>query len=448
MLDAPDVKFEPLWWEDARPGPGTSDEPPAGTDVLVVGSGYAGLNCAIELARAGTDVTVVDAMAIGEGASSRAAGFTSGRTGVSKQINLTAMVGADRAGAILAEADEAYEALKDRISVEAIDCDFQQRGRYTGAFTARARDKLARKMAEYKADGYAHLKMVTPEEQGAYVKTDHYQGGMMMLDAGSIHPAKYHAGLVRLAEAAGVRTVAHCAVEGIVPEDGGFRVVTSKGDVKAGRVALGTNGYTGAATPWHQRRIIPISSSLIATEPLGEDVVSGLLPAGCPVIDTKRVAELARPSPDGTRLVFGGRASFLRISEEKRLSILQAKMAAMFPEVADARITHVWGGQMGFTFDFLPKTGQHDGVDYAIGCNGGCGIVMMSWLGRKMAGQILGSANRASAFRGLEFKTQPFYGGKPWFLPIVGNWYRLRDWWDLKRDRAGSQPSSASAGQS
>jgi glycine/D-amino acid oxidase-like deaminating enzyme len=257
----------------------------------------------------------------------------------------------------------------------------------------------------------------------------------MMLDAGSIHPAKYHAGLVRLARQAGVRTVAHCAVEGIVPEQGGgFRVVTTKGDVRARRVALGTNGYTGAATPWHQRRIIPISSSIIATEPLGEDVVSALLPAGCPVIDTKRVSEFARPSPDGTRLLFGGRASFLRIPEARKLEILKAKLAAMFPEVAGARITHAWGGQMGFTFDFLPKTGSHEGVDYAIGCNGGCGIVMMSWLGRKMAGQILGSSNRVSAFRGLEFKTQPFYGGKPWFLPIVGNWYRLRDWWDVRRD--------------
>ena len=87
---------------------------------------------------------------------------------------------------------------------------------------------------------------------------------------------------------------------------------------------------------------------------------------------------------------------------------------------------------MAFTFDFLPKVGRHEGMHYAMACNGGSGIVMMTWLGRQAARSILGKANRKSAFEGLEFRTMPFYSGAPWFLPLIGNWYRFRDWLDMR----------------
>ncbi|MEM7745587.1 MAG: FAD-binding oxidoreductase [Pseudomonadota bacterium] len=440
MLDtAAETRFEPYWWEDARPSAGTQADPPPEADVVVVGSGYTGMTCAIELARAGTDVVVIEAQAIGEGASSRAAGFLSGRTGVSKQIDLVATVGEDRARAILTEADDAYEDLKDRVRTEGIDCDLQECGRYVAATTAKSYAKIARKMAEYAVDAPpGTLRMVPPDEQDAFVRTPLYKGGMEMKDASTLHPAKYHAGLRRLAEEAGAKLVSHTKMEGVVREGDGFRVITSRGDVRARHVALGTNGYTGAATPWHQRRMIPISSTIVATEALSPDLVRHLLPGACPVIDTRRVLEFARPSPDFTRVLFGGRASFLPVSDETKLAILKRRIGVMFPVLADVRLSHVWGGWMGFTFDFLPKLGVQDGVHYALGCNGGSGVVMMSWLGRRMGRAILGADNRASAYEGLTFKTQPFYGGKPWFLPFVGNWYRLRDWMDAKADRFGA----------
>ncbi len=432
MADAP-ILQEPWWWRDVRPAAEVGGNLPPETDVLVVGSGYTGLCCALELARAGTDVTVVDALAIGEGASTRNAGFTAGRAGVSKQIDLEAAVGAERAAAILNEADEAHEHLKDTLRVEAIDCDFSPIGRFVGAHTPAAYRKLERKMAEYNSDGRDLFAMVPPEDQGRYVDTRAYRGGMLIKNAGTLHPAKYHAGLAALCRKAGVRFVPKTRVLGIVREGAGFRALTERGDIAARRVALGTNGYTDKAAPWHQRRVIPISSTIIATEELPEDLVRSLLPAGGAVIDAKRVLNFARPTPDMRHILFGGRASFLNIPLLKKGEILRKDLGVFFPPLAAVKLTHVWTGQMAFTFDFLPKIGSHEGVDYAIGCNGGSGIVMMSWLGRKLAWRILGTANRPSAFEGLEFKTQPFYGGKPWFLPIVGNWYRFRDWLDMKR---------------
>ena len=90
---------------------------------------------------------------------------------------------------------------------------------------------------------------------------------------------------------------------------------------------------------------------------------------------------------------------------------------------------------MAFTFDFLPKIGRQEDIHYAMACNGGSGIVMMSWLGKMAAGNILGLTEQKSAFEGLEFKTKPLYSGNPWFMPVVGNWYRFRDWLDLCQDK-------------
>ena len=428
---------QPWWWQHAAPSAEGAEALPDRTDVLVVGSGYAGLCCAVELARAGTDVTVVDAGLIGSGASTRAAGFLSGRAGVSKQIDLVAAVGAEQAVAILCEADEAYEHLQTVIASEQIDCDFQPCGRFMGANSPAAYARLERKMADYDIDGRAGFQMVPKQDQDTYVRSGRYFGGMLVRNAGTLHPAKYHAGLVRCCRDAGVRFLPNTRVEGVARESGEFRVATARGQIRAGRVALGTNGYTDRSVPWHRRRIIPVSSSLIATEPLGRDLVDRLFPAGCPVIDTRRVLNLARPTPDREAILFGGRASFLNISDATRARILHRQLGEMFPEVADVAITHVWGGQMGFTFDFLPKVGSHDGIDFALGCNGGSGIVMMSWLGRKMARNILGTANRESAFQQLPFKSHAFYSGNPWLLPVVGNYYKFRDWLDLKFARPG-----------
>lgn len=430
---AEDFSHSPYWWRDAKPVETSGVELPERADALIVGSGYAGLSCAIELARAGRDVTVVDANDIGSGASSRAAGFVSGRSGVSKQINLEQAVGEKRAKAILEEADEAYEHFQTVIGSEGIDCDFQAVGRFVGAYTPAALDKIAIKMKEYDSDGRNRFEMIAREDQERFVRSDFYHGGMFIKDAGSVHPAKYHAGLLRLCKQAGVRLVGRTRVAGLVGDGAGKAVQTTRGVVQAREVMLATGGYTDGVSPWHRMRIIPISSTIIATGALEPERVSRLFPGNCPVIDTKRVIGFARPSPDGRHILFGGRARFTPVGAEQSVRILHGQMCEVFPDLQGVKIIHAWSGFMAFTFDFLPKVGVHDGLYYAIACNGGAGIVMMSWLGRKAAWTMLGTANKDSAFAGLPFKTQPFYSGTPWFVPVLGTWYRFRDWLDLRQ---------------
>lgn len=419
---------QPLWWQDAAPV-GISDVERSGeTDVLIVGSGYAGLSCALSLSNSGMDVTVVDAEKCGMGASTRNAGFLSGRAGVSKQIDLQAAVGEKHAAEILNEADEAYESLKTLVEGEHIHCHLEQVGRFVGAHTPKAFEKLSLKVDEYNCDGLNRYRMISRQEQREYANSDYWYGGMLTQNAGLIHPSLYHQGLRTLCQNNGVKIVSDSRVVGIV-NDGGKKIVeTITGTFKATEVVLATNGYTDNLSPWHQKRLIPISSTLVASEELGSDRVNALLPTGCPVIDTRRVLCFARPSPDGKRILFGGRARFTSMTGKQSAEILHGQLTEMFPQLSDIQVTNVWSGRMAFTFDFLPKIGVHEGIHYALGCNAGCGIVMMSWLGKKVAEKILCNQQPTSAFERLPFKSPTFYAGKPWFLPIVGNWWRLRDW--------------------
>ena len=106
---AAEFSEQPWWWNHAAPSTQTRPADSGETDVIVVGSGYAGLSCAHELAGAGLAVTVIDAGKCGSGASTRNAGFLSGRAGVSKQIDLQALVGKEHASRIFTEADAAYD---------------------------------------------------------------------------------------------------------------------------------------------------------------------------------------------------------------------------------------------------------------------------------------------------------------------------------------------------
>ena len=424
---------QPWWWGHAAPSDHSATDHPDSADVLVVGSGYAGLSSALELARGGASVIVVDAGNCGVGASTRNAGFLSGRAGVSKQINLEALVGKEHANRIFDEADTAYESLQSLVATEDIDCSLQTVGRFVGAHTPQAYDKLAAKMREYNSDGKERFHMVPKSEQRDYVASDHWYGGMYTQDAGLIHPSRYHRGLVNLCLQAGVSLVSNNRVIGILDEGPLKRIETEQGSFSAREVVLATNGYTDALSPWHQKRLIPISSTIAVSEEIGSERINAILPKYCPVIDTKRVVCYVRPSPDRSRILFGGRARFSPIGPTEGAHILHQQLVAMFPQMADIKVTNAWSGYMAFTFDFMPKIGIHEGIHYAVGCNGGCGIVMMSWLGRQVAQKILGTASQPSAFEGLPFKTRPLYAGKPWFLPIIGNWWRLRDWIEIRQ---------------
>lgn len=431
---APGFKEKPYWWELAEPVARPPQELPSSADVVVVGGGYTGLACALELARRGVSPVVLDAEAIGYNASSRSGGIVVGGLKLAAAA-LEPQIGPERVKALMAEGVGTLSFLETLIEREGIDCHYRRTGRFFCAYTRKHYDALAAKAPEYAAMTGEPAYAVPRAEQRREIGSDHYRGGLVVEAAGTLHPALYMRGLADAARRAGARLYDRTRVTALVRDGKGWRVSTTTGEIMAREVMIATNGYTGAVTPWMKRRMIPVGSFMIATEELPDDLARELVPNSRGLADTRRVLSYFRRSPDGKRILWGGRVSTGPIDLRTSAQRLFKMMTTVWPQLHDYRVTHSWMGNVSFTFDFMPHLGTHEGMHYAMGCQG-AGVAMMTWLGTQAGIKIAGSGNRPSAFDGLAFPTAPLYSGNPWFLPAVLAWYKLRDGMDRRADAA------------
>lgn len=428
-------KNTPYWWEAAPVKP-LPKQPLAKTlDVAIIGAGYAGLSAGLVLARNGRSVAAFDAMNPGEGASSRNGGVTSG-TIRPDYATITRRFGEAKAIEIEAEGKIAREFLYDFIRTEALDCDFQLVGSFKGALgynqyetMARNSETLAKRLG---IDAYA----VPHAEQRNFIGSDFYRGGAVRMDIGGLHPAKFHAELLRVALAAGVTVHSHTPVIRIEKVGDGFRVTTSAGTVRARQVLVCTNGYTDGANPYLRRRLVPVRARIIATEPLTPEVMARLMPKRMTIGENRQLGFYYRPSPDGSRILLGGRDSS-RVGDPAAPTLrLLSGLAEIFPETAKVGLSHSWYGNVAMNRDMIPRIFEKDGVVYATGfC--GSGVVWAPWVGMRAAHKLLGNAEQArSAFDFRPPAAVPFYNGNPWFMPAVIKGYGVQDriaWWKTRR---------------
>jgi len=413
------------WLDGLGPAPRTGGDLPKEADVIIVGSGYTGLNAALECARAGRSTLVLDAGDPGQGCSTRNGGQIS--TSVKPSLEkLTAKYGPERARAIRKEGETALQWIESRIAENAISCEFRRVGRFHAAHTPQAYEDLARDAERLmRVEGIA-AHPVARADQRAELGSDLYHGGVVFPNHAAVDPARYHRGLLSCTLGAGAMVRGQCAVSAITRRPTGFEVETQRGMVRAGQVIVATNGYTTGVTPWLHRRVIPIGSYIIATQALPQDLMDQLSPKDRIASDTRKVVYYYRPSPDRTRILFGGRVSANETNPEISGPRLYEDMCRIYPELRAYRISHSWMGMVAYTFDELAHTGTHDGVHFAMGyC--GSGVSMASYLGMRIGQKVLGLKAGKTAFDDLPFPTRPLYSGNPWFLPPMVAYYRWRD---------------------
>lgn len=417
--------LERCLWTETAPATQLPHSPlPAYTDVAIVGGGYTGLSAARTLARLTADVTLLERHTIGWGASGRNGGFV--LPGYKPEMEtLDRKLGPDRAAGMFQLTLDAIRDLQTIITDERIECDFVQCGAVTLAAKPGHLPALERS-SRFLRDrlGYA-TELLGLDETRKEIGSTRYHGSLLDPGGCALHPAKYVQGLAASARRAGARLLEHNEVTGIRRVRNGYEIQTRHGALRARDVLAATNGYTPAALPALRRRVIPIGSYQIATAPLPPEFARRLVPNGRVFSDTKHLLYYFRLSPDG-RMVFGGRASFTPTGIRRSAAILRAGMREVFPELADAPIDFAWSGKVAYPVDHLPHAGRLNGVYYAMGyC--GHGVALATYLGRRIGEVIAGKADLpdlgTSSFRAI-----PFYNGVPWFLPLVGGYYRIRDW--------------------
>jgi glycine/D-amino acid oxidase-like deaminating enzyme len=418
------ISVMPLWMENAAMLPPSSQPLPGRVDVLVIGAGYTGLSAARETAAAGRSTLVLDAGELGAGCSSRNGGQVAYSIKPSFK-SLQKKFGTDVAFGICREGLDAVAYLRSLATQEA-DCGWREDGCFFGAHTPRHFAAMARE-AESQTPGLEQrISVVARADQHAEIDSDFYHGGCVYPDDASVDPTRLLLTLLRRALHSGATMVDHCPVSAIKSSRDGFEALTPRGSVQARQVLLATNGHSGPLSPWHRRRIIPIGSYQIATVPLGSARVRSLIPGGRNIVDSRRVVVYFRPSTDGERIIFGGRAALAEKNPLACVPRLRCMMERILPQLKSVAVSHAWAGWVAYTFDTLPHLGQHEGIYYCMGyC--GQGVPLAPYLGMRIGQQMLGLKEGRTALDGLPFPSRPYYYTKPWFLAPSVFAYRVID---------------------
>ena len=422
------MKFTSYWLDTAPEGsPARSKTTVEGrTDVAVIGGGLTGVVAGLHLARRGARVHLFEQHTVGFGASGRNGGMaTTGMSiGISQAVD---KLGFDTAARLYGAYTKAIDLIEQLVREEHIDCDFARTGKLNLA-TKPAHYQGFEKTAELLNSRLGGDSQLVPKaELRREIGTDVFHGGMVESKSAGLHVGKYIRGLGEAAERAGVTIHEGAPVRKLTKVASGHELETPRGRMRADQVLLATGAYTRRPFRWHQVRIAPVGSFIIATEPLDTSVCDGLLPTRRMASDSKNLLNYFRITPDN-RLLFGGRARFAGSNQQSDLKsgkILRDAMVHTFPQLADARIDYCWGGQVDMTLDRMVKAGEHEGAYYAMGY-AGHGVQMATYMGRQMA-EYMSGVPEANIWRDFAFRRIPGHFGPPWFLPVAGAYYKLKD---------------------
>ncbi|BBK33134.1 glycine/D-amino acid oxidase-like deaminating enzyme [Stella humosa] len=422
------MKLESYWLDTAPPFGAAAPGPVEGrVDVAVVGGGFTGLSAALALARKGASVVVLEGGRVVGEASGRNGGHCN--NGLAHDFGGTvASLGAERALALYRAYDAAVDTVEALVAAEGIACDFRRAGKIKLAAKPGHFAKLERSHAALVREADPEARLLGPGELAAEIGSDAFHGAIIHPRSALLHVGRFGVGLAEVAARNGARIHENALVTAIdrLP-GGGRRLRTAIGSVEAGQVLLATGTSIRGPLFHFRRRIIPVGSFLIATEPLGCARIDAIMPTRRTATTTRIIGNYFRVSPD-ERLIFGGRARFAMsspTSDARSGQVLERAMLDIFPQLAGTRIDYCWGGLVDMTADRFPRAGEHDGLFYSMGYSGH-GVQMSVHMGQVMA-EVMGGNPAANPWRAFAWPAIRGHFGPPWFLPFVGAWYRLQD---------------------
>ncbi len=389
----------------------------------MIGAGYTGLSAALALAEAGYKVVVLESRTVGYGASGRnggqvCTGFSSG------QAKIVAQLGKDDARKCFAIAEESKALLKERLATYDIDCDLTWG--YLHAIPKPGQfDELKAWKDEYDALGYTDTSLLTKAELEERLGSRVYHGALREGGAGHLHPLNYCLGLARAALAKGA--IIHENSPVVSVETGSNPVArTANGTVRAKFMVIGGNAYLGKTVPALHRKIMPVASYIITTEPLGENRAKALIRDNEAVANTNFIVDYFRRTGD-TRLLFGGRASYSTLEPPNLGAYMRPRMLKVFPQLRDVKVDYAWGGYIGITANRIPDCGRLGPSTYYAHGYSGQGVALAGMYGKLMAEAIRGQAERFDLL--ARIRHLPFPGGpiRTPMLVAAMMYYRLRD---------------------
>jgi gamma-glutamylputrescine oxidase len=272
------------------------------------------------------------------------------------------------------------------------------------------------------------MRHIAPADLSAWIDSPRYHAAVHDPRSGHLHPLKYTLGLARAAAGLGVVIHEDTTVVAIKP---GERTVlhTGQGRISARQVLLAGNVYLQGLAPRLEKRIMPVGTYIVASEPVGEVLAQQLIACNAAVCDNNFVLDYFRFSADH-RMLYGGRVSYSTATPMNLADSMRARMIETFPPLAGTRISHAWGGFVDISMNRAPDFGRLPDAPQVYYLQGfsGHGLALTGLAGRVVAEAMAGDAGRFDTFSRL--KHRPFPGGRLLRTPalVLGMaWYRLKD---------------------
>jgi len=398
------------------------------TQICIIGAGFTGISAALELVERGFKVVVLEAERIGFGASGRNGGQIV--NGYSRDLaTIAKRYGSDKAAALGKMSLEGGHIIRERVAKYQIACDLTQGG-FFAAFTQKQLDEMKENQENWQQHGHDGLEMIKKADVSRYVASDRYCGGMSDIYGGHIHPLNLVLGEASAVERQGGLIFENSRVLSVDMDAGKPCVHTDKGQVTADYLLVCGNAYLDRLLPEISGRMMPVSSQVLATEPLGEEVMAKLLPANYCVEDANYVLDYYRRTGDN-RLLYGGGIGYGGQDPNNVEAVIRPHLIKTFPQLKNVRIDFAWSGNFALTLTRIPHMGKLSPHIYFSHGDSGHGVTTTHLLGKILGEVVSGHAQRFDIWSSLP--NLPFPGGKYFRVPLTA----LGAWWYGLRDRLG-----------
>jgi len=431
MMNATDTKGQ-TWYAankvEGAPRPQLSGEVDA--DVCVIGGGLAGLTTAREVARSGWSVVLLEADRLAAHASGRNTGFV--LPGFAADADkLIARVGFEQTKSLWALSQAGLDYVRDAIAADtASGVDPQHGWLYVSKIdNGDEFSRYARLLDELGCE----VETWPTERLRAVLCSERYFHAIHFVRAIAINPLNYALALAAAAERDGAHIFENTPALSIDPAGVRKRIVTPGGRLRANHVVLCANVRTKSLTPQLGSTILPITTYVIATAPLGSRLHQAVGYKGA-VSDTD-LADNHYRIVGGDRLMWSGRATTWVRNPRRYVRALTSDIKKTYPQLGEVSVDYAWSGTLGNTVHRMPQIGELvPGLWLATGF-GGHGLNTTAMAGNLIARAIVHGDQTWRQFTPFELVWAGGIGGRAVVQMRV--WIkRLRDAIEERRARA------------
>jgi len=394
-------------------------------DVCIIGAGFSGLSTALHLVEKGYKVAIVEGARVGWGASGRNGGQIVNGLNASLQT-IEKRYGADTANFVASLVQEGGDIIRERVNTYNIPCDLKDKNIFAGLTRAHMKE-LEERMQLWAAYGINNQEMLDKNQLREHIDSDLYAGGLIDYSGGHLHPLNLCLGEAAAFEKLGGTIYEMSPVIAVDTESAEPIARTAKGSIVCKTLVLCGNAYLGNVVPTLTSRIMPVSTQIMATEPLGQERANALIPQDACVEDIRYILDYYRLSAD-KRLLFGGGTVYGGTDPEDIEAKLRGNMHKVFPQLSGVKIDYAWSGNFALSFSRVPQMGRIGNNTYFAHGYSGHGVTGSHTFGRILSEAIHGDISRFDVFDNVPW--YPFPGGRMFRVPYstVGSWwYSLRD---------------------